>query len=233
MDFKQKLNQSVVFITGLFAILFMVSCNNSDEVEKMSISEDSVIKIDISGYCFDVPLRYMYGEALEKWGDWPKAKKDRVKVDYLNLSMLLPELRPYYLEDDARWKILGHGERIDVLIMKLVGGDDWFEIFVKITNDDVIRGRSHGEGEQYGLNHFSEKRSDTYIAKDGRALVMTCDKSNDISYPSCQIKSNYRKGVIFEYYYGLNYLPQWREIDDNLKALFDQFAQSANTNSDK
>jgi hypothetical protein len=237
MDFRQKLIQFVVFIAGLFAILIMISCSSSDEIGKMNIPEDSVVKIDINGHGFDVPLRYMYGETIEKWGNWPKAKKDRIKVDYLKLSMLLPELRPYYPEDDARWKVLGHGERIEVSVMKPVGGivgTGWFESSLKRTNDSASQGRFyHRENEKYGLTRFSEKNGSRYFDERNRDLAITCDSPNDVPSPSCKVKSHYREDIVFEYYYGLNYLPQWREIDDNLKKLFDQFALSADTNSNK
>jgi hypothetical protein len=220
-------------LIGVFALSLIAGCSNSDEVEKMSHPDDSIVKIEINGHLFDIPLSYMYGETVEKWGKWPKSKNDRVKVDNLSLSMLLPDLRPYSSEEDARWKVLGHGERIEVLIMKPVGSVKWFESVIKITNDDVIRGRSHKEGEKYGLTHFSEKIIDTYITTDSRALVIHCDRSNDVLSPSCKVKSNYREGVVFEYYYGLNFLAHWREIDDKLKALFDRFVQTTNSISIK
>jgi len=237
MKNKLKLILFLVFIIGVFTMSFMAGCSNSDEREKMDNPEDSVVQIEIGGHRFDVPLRYMYGEALEKWGNWPKAKKGRVKVDYLKLSMLLPELRPYYPEDDARWKVLGHGERIEVSVMKPVGGivgTGWFESSLKRTNDSASQGKFyHRENEKYGLIHFSEKTGSSYYDKESRALAIDCDSPNDVPSPSCKVKSHYREDIVFEYYYGLNYLPQWREIDNNLKALFDQFAQSADTNSNK
>ena len=230
-----------IFIIGIFALSLMAGCSNSDEIEKMNRLDESVVQIEINGHPFDIPLRYMYGETVEKWGNWLKAKKDRVKVDYLKLSMLLPNLRPYYQEDDARWKVLGHGERIEVLIMKPVGGivgAGWFESSLKRTNDSASQGKFyHREKEKYGLIHFSEKTGSQYYDKESRALSITCDtaelppKWHGFYSPSCKVKSHYREDIVFEYYYGLNYLPQWREIDDNLKALFDRFAQSTDTNS--
>ncbi|PKD40810.1 hypothetical protein CWO84_08005 [Methylomonas sp. Kb3] len=225
--------EAATFTIGVFLMLVMAGCSNSDDREKTKNLENGVVQIDINGHEFDVPLRYMYGETLEKWGNWPTAKKDRVKVDNLSLSMLLPELRPYYPEDDARWKVLGHGERINVTIMKPVGSAKWLETAIKITNDDVNWGRSNREGEQYGLAHFSEPWSDLYIATDSHSLLMHCGRLKDVPYPSCRVKSRYRENIVFEYNYGLNYLPQWREIDNNLKALFDQFSHSADTISNK
>lgn len=222
----------IIFIIRVFTMSLMAGCGNSDEIEKMSIPDDSIVQIEINGHPFDIPLSYMYGETVEKWGNWPKAKKDRVKVDYLKLSMLLPELRPYYPEDDVRWKVPGHGERIEVSIMKPVGSAKWFETVIKILNDEVKRGISHKESEKYGLIHFSEKRADSYIPTD-RSVYINCDKPENVTYPSCKVKANYGEGVVFEYYYGLNYLPQWQEIDDNLKTLIDRFTQSTEINPTK
>ena len=58
-------------------------------------------------------------------------------------------------------------------------------------------------------------------------MTITCDKSKPGLFPSCRTKSEYRGEIVLEYYYGLDYLPKWNEIDDGLKAMFDRFAENA------
>ena len=58
----------------------------------------------------------MYSYAVATYGRWPTPKKEVAQVDALNLSVLLPDIRPYYKEDDARWKVRGNGDKAEVMI---------------------------------------------------------------------------------------------------------------------
>ena len=196
------------------------------------------VRIEIEGHRFDVPLRYMYSDALATYGRWPTPKKEVAKVGALSLSVLLPDLRPYYEEDDARWKVKGHGDKVEVSIAKPPGGlpawHDWYEGSLKRINRLADEGRFYQRMPNiYGLIHYSRKTGDSYYAPEGRRLAIDCDPTvppqglEGSWSPSCKTKSNYRPGLVLEYYYALKYLPQWKEIDDNLKTMFDKFAQAA------
>lgn len=200
--------------------------------------ETEVIRIELAGQKFNVPMRYMYGQAIEKYRQWPKAKPGRVDVGALSLSVLLPALRPYYPEDDARWKVLGHGDRLEVSIMKPVGGGNWYVPL----RDRYLQGKEPGqltrEVDAMGLMHFSRSSTDDYFPSEAsHELAMTCDSPDGrrgrkgLPFPSCRVKSNYRPGIVLEYYYGLEHLPRWQEIDNDLKAMFDQFARVAASES--
>lgn len=221
--------------------MMLTACELSEEKSERNL-EIGVMRIEIGGHRFDVPLRYMYSHALATHGQWPTPKKEVVKVDALNLSVLLPDLRPYYREDDARWKERGHGDKVEVSLAKPVGGltawYDWYESSLGRTNQLAAEGRFYNKmADTGGLIHFSEKTSDRYYAQDGRRLTISCDNAEppvglqEFYSPSCKVRSNYKPGLIVEYYYALKYLPQWKEIDDGLKAMFDKFAQVAQTES--
>lgn len=191
--------------------------------------ETEVVRIELAGQHFDVPMRYMYGQAIEKYHQWSKAKKERVKVDYLSLSVLLPDLKPYYTEDDAKWKVRGHGDRVEVTIafkddIKNAGG-------LRFLHERILEGVAAGKyqriGEVHGLIHIDEKAWQSYLPADGRELKISCHGEGNVPSPSCNVLSYFRPGVVLDYYYGLNHLPRWREIDDGLKSMFDQFAQAA------
>ena len=97
---------------------------SAPEQQKRNL-ESEVIRIELGGRRYDVPMRYSYGQAIEKHGRWPTAKPERVKVGALTLSMLLPDLKPYFPEDDARWKVKGHGDRLEVDITESGGTQGW------------------------------------------------------------------------------------------------------------
>lgn len=222
-----------------FAVKWMMNwrermAKNAPEQQKMNL-ESEVIRIELEGRRYDVPMRYSYGQAIEKHGRWPTAKPDRLKVDALTLSMLLPDLKPYFPEDDARWKIKGHGERIEVTITNSLGKPDWFQRYHSkyFSGQDKYSTRKE---EVYALTLFAGHgyTSDTYFpVDDGIELTISCDKkpkSVDF-FPSCNVRTNYLPGIVLDCYYSKDYLVNWREIDLKLKALFDQFEQAAQSAS--
>lgn len=221
--------------------LLLVACGPSAEEKNAMNLETGVVKIEIENHRFDIPLRYMYGQSVETYGRWPTPKKNRVQVGALTLSVLLPDMRPYYKEDDARWKTQGHGERVEVNIAKDVDGwSEWYPSLLKRTERYAAEGQFYKrEPDSYGLIHFSERTGDRYFAQDGQKITITCNTSdpppewNGFYSPGCRIKSNYRPGLVLEYYHALQYLPQWKQINSDLKAMFDKFAQAAQTSSTK
>lgn len=207
---------------------------SAPEQQKRNL-ESEVIRIALEGRKYNVPMRYTYGQAIEKHGRWPTAKSERVKVGALTLSVLLPDLKPYFPEDDARWKVKGHGDRGEVTITNAIGKSDWFQT----NRNQYFSGQdrySTQKGEHYGLILFAGHgyTSDTYIPVDESIeLIMHCDKepkSVDF-FPSCHMKTRYRDGIVLRYSYSKDYLPNWREIDMKVKALFDRFEQGAQSES--
>ncbi len=200
--------------------------------------ESEVIRIEMEGRRYNVPMRYSYGQAIEKRGYWPTAKPERVKVGALSLSVLLPDLKPYYPEDEVRWKVRGHGDRVEVDITNSLGTTDWFNRFREsyLRGEDKFATRMP---DTHGLIRFAFKRmEDAYFPiGDDLELIISCDpepENNDPKHafsPSCRVKSNYKNGIALEYTYSAKYLPHWREIDTALKAMFDRFEQAANTES--
>lgn len=231
---------AIATVSPEFAAEWMINwrermSTSAPEQQKRNL-ESEVIRIELGGRRYDVPMRYSYGQAIEKHGRWPTAKPERVKVGALSLSVLLPDLKPYYPEDDARWKVRGHGDRLEVTISnsKSLSIDTWY---------GALRGRYlHGD-EKYAtrmpdaheLIRFSVRgMEDSYFPlNEGIELNISCDpelESNDTKNflsPSCRVKSNYQAGIALEYSYGKEFLPRWREIDESLKVKFNQFENAA------
>jgi len=210
--------------------------------------ETEVVRIELAGQHFNIPMRYLYGQAIEKHRQWPKAKKERVKVDALTLSVLLPDMRPYYPEDDAKWKVRGHGDRVEVTIMKFRGPPkNWGkrnEINIDLIEKFISEGRFYKRSmDVYDLIHYTDankqpyNNGDIYFARD-REMRIDCDAINPPSSdwkgfysPSCKVATDHSPGIVLEYYYGINHLPSWREIDDGLKSMFDKLSRAAQSES--
>lgn len=206
---------------------------SSPEQQKRNL-ESEVIRIELEGRRYDVPMRYSYGQAIEKHGQWPTAKPERVKVRALSLSMLLPNLEPYYPEDDVRWKARGHGDRLEVDIAHSRGSQGW----LLQLKDRYLRSEEQSATripDAYGLIRFEVKgMEDAYFPSgDDLELTISCDQKTEnldpknFFSPSCRVKSNYKAGIALEYTYANKYLPAWRQIDADLKTLFDRFEQAA------
>lgn len=206
--------------------------------------DKGVMRIEIEGHRFDVPLRYKYSYALATYGRWPTPKKEVAQVGALSLSVLLPDMRPYYKEDDAQWKERGHGDKAEVTIAKFQDPKEyWGEKGMTMRQEIMAESPHHKrEPDIHGLFHYADANrlpydnGDDYFSKD-RKLKISCSPAQPAEgvkgfrSPSCRVVSGYRPYLVLEYSYALKYLPQWKEIDDGLKAMFDKFAQAAATAS--
>lgn len=227
-----------------FAVKWMMNwrermAKNAPEQQKMNL-ESGVIRIEMEGRRYNVPMRYFYGQAIEKYGRWPTAKPERVKVGALSLSVLLPDLKPYYPEDDTHWNVRGHGDRLEVDITVSRGSQGW----IHQLRDRYLRGEEQFAmriPDAFGLARFSFKgMEDAYFPiGDDLELTINCDQEpenldqKDFFSPSCRVTSNYKTDIRLEYTYARKYLPHWRQIDADLKTLFDRFEQAAATESVK
>ncbi len=207
----------------------LIAKSFSPEEQKKNL-EEQTIRIELGGRKYDIPVRYAYGEAFEKRGYWPQVKPERVSAKAFGLSVLLPDLKPYYPEDDAHWKVLGHGRKIQI---DLVIKEDpaWFSFYRKLYFSGNANYNKRVD-DIYDLAYFSREGEldDVFMPLDeSTELMLTCVEmeNNTIPSPSCFVESNYRPGVVLRYYYSRKYLQNWRQIDTSLKAMFDHFEQAA------
>lgn len=130
--------------------------------------------------------------------------------------------------------MLGHGDKAHITIAEDKGEEKWFHHMIETTDTNAQQGRFYKkEADIYGLIHYSPmgKLGDVFYAIDGRRLRIDCVQPQEVPSPGYRVRSNYNSGLGFSYSYSLRYLPHWSEIDDNVRALFDQFQHAAQTES--
>lgn len=222
--------KNVYFIFCVFAIIICAVVfwawpvgEDSQDISKRLDSD--VVMLDLVGVKFDIPLGYMYGQAMEKRGWWPKIKSTRQKVDSVSISIMLPDMNPYRLKDDERWRGVGHGDRIEVSLSGLNDRREWYSTMVNRyfegKEPEVVRRCS----EIYGLICFEKSWMNRYFpVNNDLHLTISCDTSGVgqvVEHPSCNVRANYREGMVLDYYYGRNHLENWREIHRGLIDLID------------
>ncbi|WP_018860957.1 hypothetical protein [Thioalkalivibrio sp. ALJ3] len=198
--------------------------------------EQEVVRAEVAGQHFDIPMRYFFMEGYAKRGYWPRAKEGRVDVDVLSISVLLPDLRPYDPEEKHLWNLDGggRGDRLDVMITKN-RAPNWYEAIRQRLDEEGDRRMSNVEAEAYGvdavgheLKAFSSAMGVRYIPRTkSPQLSISCVDPREVPYPSCRVKSNFRDAVVLEYRYSNNYLSDWRRIDHDVKKLVDQLRAPA------
>jgi hypothetical protein len=230
---KQLMNKPAekLFFYFLFPILFLMGCSRTDQEEKIANPGDEMVRIDLAGVMMDIPLHYMYAQSIEKWGTWHRPEKERAKVSALHLSMLLPDLRPYHIRDADKWKDSGHADRAEILVEIDKQPGKWFASLRKQMTEYAAAGKLDGKAnDRYGLTHYSESNADTYLANDGLELSITCDRKDEMTpSPNCSVKASYGQGLTLNYFYGLESLPRWREIDGRLRQKMNKFTQVSAT----
>src|SRR5262245_20193737 len=214
-----------LFFTFIFVTLSSAGCCRIDQEAKTGSPLNEVVRIDISGVWMDIPLNYMYAQSVEKFGAWHRPEQGRSKVNALHLSMLLPDLRPYDIRDAEKWKDSEHADRAEILVEIDREPGKWFD-YLRRQMDEYAAGKSGGKASaRYGLTHYPENGADTYLANDGLELSITCDRKDEMTpSPNCSVKASYDGGLTLNYFYGLENLPRWREIDGLLKQRMRKFA---------
>ncbi len=195
--------------------------------------ENEVVRSEVAGESFDIPMRYFVMDGYVKRGYWPRARNHRVDAGALSFSVLLPELRPFYAEEEHLWNLDGggRGDRLDVMITEN-RAPNWYEAIRQRLNEEDDRRMSNEEAEAYGvdaigheLKAFSSAMGVRYIPRTkSPQLSISCVDPREVPYPSCRVKSNFRDAVVLEYRYSNDYLSDWRRIDQEVKTLIDRLS---------
>lgn len=226
---------AIAVISIIFGGIFFWNYKTPEErmAQQERNLDSAMVRIQLAGKDFNIPVRYMYGETQEKYYQWPAAKSGRVKVDYISLSVMMPDLRPYYKEEDKKWKKLGRGDRVDIMISEVKKNNvkDWFVSSLgrarSMKNPETGIAFLKPGNDIPGLIHFSGKHDDVYYTNYGDNIIITCFKIGYSPHPSCQSKSSYMRDFVLDYSYGVPYFSEWQKIDDGLKSMFNGFARAA------
>ena len=206
--------------------------SNQTPEEAAKILDQQVIRVEVGGRKLNIPMRYTYSSNFEKYGRWPTAKPERIKTKSVSFSVLLPDMKPYFKEDDAVWKALGPGSKVSVLITDTSVAPDWY---VGLKREYLSGQRSQFYEEKRivgGLMFFAATGGLNHIyfpIEDNVELVLRCSKEpkRPEFSPHCSSKSNYQEKVALEYVYSRDYFSEWRQVDSKLKALVAEFEQAA------
>ncbi len=203
--------------------------------------------VSVDNVGFDVPLSYDFRGFNQKLKGWPGSTKEQIEngprqaVDFINVYALLPDLAPMSDENVPEFEVLGWGRQI---IASLTHVRTWDYYFKNTFPRTEPRPES---ADVRGMLHYYDPmaRSDLYFDHINASTDVTriwCDDQNFFHHksPACKIETFYRpapdiiasehiEGAVFwlEYSLPLQYLSQWRETDQKLKSLFDQFVRSA------
>lgn len=218
---------------SVLAVMLLVACDENTKEKSMENLEKGIVKIEISGHKFDVPLRYMYSETYEKYGGWPTPKQERSSVDYLNMSVLLPDMRPYYPEDREKWEALGNGDKMRFSISKHKHsyGEKWLSYIYGLYDSGLMKTHSVKNGDVYGFVRFDPAQgngSSKLIRLDYPDTHMDCDlnPSPEMVSPGCSGETLYKDSILVSYSYSTKYLPVWEKIDEAIRKKLDSFYQS-------
>lgn len=195
-------------------------------------------RVSVKGAPFDVPVNYHYNEYsyFKKWPHPPQGQIDgteRREVDYIKVTALLPDIAPYTAENAAEFEKPGWGKTV-VILFGVKGNLDltYIRKREKIENSKL----------QGMLQYEAGARSDDIFISPDDLISIRCDNEpkKEGWYPSCNVRSPYRYKIkignavfpefYFDYTYSRDYLQQWREIDEQVQALFDRFAAEAQQN---
>lgn len=226
----------------------MQSMKPKEPITTLAEAKKISIHSSVDGVHFDVPLTYHFRGYNQKNHGWPGvvsegqiAGTERPAVDFINIFALLPDLDLMNEENLAEFLALGNGKK---LMASLTHYRPWDYYFNNSFSSEEQRSESP---EVKGMLHYYDPsaKHDMYFSHDHATDELTRITCNDQTFfhdvsPSCGIETSYRppsdlivskytEDTIFrlEYHYSSQYLSQWREIDQKLKSLFDQFIRNA------
>lgn len=204
---------------------------------------NGVVRIELpSGRKFNIPERYMYWEGYVKHGRWPKPREGRVKVESFNFDALLPDLRPYREEDDAKWKVPGHGDKLHVYVhRKDFDATSWRHVY-ESELERVQRGYAKRLNDEYGLIKFLDlagevgalkPRDLTYFTEDF-SITINCSYIGTAASPGCSVNYIYGQADNYiGYDFSHKYLGDWKNIHNSILELVADFEHDGNTDSSK
>lgn len=204
------------------------------------------LRVTMDGVNFNEPLHYHAVFARDP-KEWPEISskiregKERNIVDNIIVYALLPDLEPVTEKNKEDFTALGWGRKLDAY---LTHPRSW-EYYFKYSAPSTLE-RLPDIPEMTGMQHYKDKdnQDDIFLSHDRAVpeLIFIRCKHAEESYqsPYCKVETQYRYEIVsnkngvkkatsfyLNYSFARSYLFQWRKIDSKLKALYNQFAVSA------
>ncbi|MGZ3823171.1 MAG: hypothetical protein ACXVB6_21430, partial [Mucilaginibacter sp.] len=229
-----------VYYKGMVA---MQSMKPKESITTLAEAKKINIHSSVDGVHFDVPLTYHFRGYDQKNHGWPGVPEgqisgtERPAVDFIHIYALLPDLVPMNEENLAEFEVLGNGKKVMASLTHYrPWGYDFSRLQLKPDNPKI----------QKMLYYYRQTSKEyLYLSHNYATPDLTAIECHDPSFwhdvsPSCKvitfydippklIESMHTDGVKFrlEYHFSSQYLEHWREIDQKLKSLFDQFIRNA------
>ena len=199
-------------------------------------------KVTVEGVNFDVPVLYHYNDVY--LGTWPTPTDDelegkRKKVDVLRFKALLPDLAPYNENNAKEFEVLGHGKKVGIYMTKRkVNWRYYFDNFFE--KDLTPLPDSTSVPNMFRYRDISANNEQVYFSANkpiNKLIKITCDDPEldprpPVS-PSCEVQTVYQDRYDLTLTFALEYLPQWREIDQKAQQILDSFITPANTSTNQ
>jgi hypothetical protein len=238
------LNQLIKIINLMVILHISPGCSQEppatwDDIKNLNL------RVTLDGVDFNEPLHYHAVFARDPI-DWPEISskiregKERSAVDNVIVYALLPDLEPVTEKNKEDFTALGWGRKLDAYITH---PRSW-EYYFKYTAPKRLE-RLPDDPQVLNMLHYKDNitQANIFLSNDHAVPELTfieCPYSKPTQYPHCTVETQYRYETsnnkngdkkitpfYLKYNFSRSYLPQWREIDRKLKALYDQFAQSA------
>lgn len=235
----------LVKIINLMLILHISTGCSQEKPATWEDIKNLNLRVTLDGVNFNEPLHYHAVFARDP-SDWPEISskiregKERNTVDNVIVYALLPDLEPVTEKNKEDFTALGWGRKLDAYITHPRSWEYFFKNFAATTLK-----RLPDSPEVAGMLHYKDVYdfNEIFLSHDHATPELTfirCYMYKDAPSPSCTVETQYRyetshkknegkkiTSFYLKYNFSRSYLPQWREIDRKLKALYDQFAQSA------
>lgn len=216
----------------LLALVLALEGCSGEKPATLQEAQGLTYRLSVGGVGFDMPVTYDYSSysMIFKRKGWPRPPQTRDAVDYLSVTMLLPDMEPYNERNAAEFEALGPGRKVKIALTHLFRPWDYY-----FQNFAWRRTPLSEHPDIPGMLHYRDEmaRHELFFSHDYPARNLTrilCPDSRNASDPNCHVETLYRDRFRLEYWFAQRYLPQWREIDRKLRERLDQFALAASLN---
>jgi len=152
------------------------------------------------------------------------------------IHALWPDMAPMREDNKDRYiRVRGHGPLLNILA---IDQRHITTVDFRLNVEEKLGAPYSPPQNRFGLEaifpkdvkppDMGELRQEIYVNKGSDGLIgfITCNPPGSVPEPGCEYEFNYR-GLLLQVDYGKYFLPQWREIDQSVRDLFDSFTTHA------
>lgn len=234
--FGKKWQRGLIAIIAISTGVIMLTTAKPQAPLTLEQATSLSFRVSVKGIPFDIPVNYHYNEYsyFKKWPQPTQGEIDgteRRAVDVIKVTALLPDMAPYTSESAAEFEKRGGGKTVRIMFRER----GTLDLLNSVRDQKKIK-NSKLPGM---LQYEALSRDDDEFFSPDYSINIRCDNKPAAAdwFPHCKVLSPYRhksKTVdtahpefYFDYSFPVEYLLQWREIDEQVQALFDRFAASA------